>query len=140
MSLNGIERVREIGIMRAIGALDSTLLWLFIAEGVLPGGVSWLLGMLLHLAWGVGPGGSRGKLSARLERHPSHHPRSAGTRIDQRDKQGMAHKDSQRAQRPGQGVRRVEAPVPQTYQLLPTSFICNDITGCPGAIVLRSWS
>jgi putative ABC transport system permease protein len=49
MSLNVIERVREIGIMRAIGASDGAVLRIFIAEGVLIGAISWLLGVVASL-------------------------------------------------------------------------------------------
>lgn len=47
MSMNILERTREIGIMRAIGATDSILLRLVIVEGMLIGMLSWVLGSLL---------------------------------------------------------------------------------------------
>ena len=47
MSLNVMERTREFGIMRAIGASDRTLMSLVIVEGMIIGGISWLLGTLL---------------------------------------------------------------------------------------------
>jgi putative ABC transport system permease protein len=49
MTLNVIERVREIGIMRAIGASDTSILQIFIVEGVIIGLVSWSLGALLAM-------------------------------------------------------------------------------------------
>lgn len=49
MSLNVIERTREIGIIRAIGASDGTVLQIFIVEGVMLGVISWLLGASLSL-------------------------------------------------------------------------------------------
>lgn len=60
MSLNVIERTREIGVMRAIGASDWALRRIFIVEGVMIGLLSWLLGTLLAvplsyaLSYGMG--------------------------------------------------------------------------------------
>jgi len=47
MSINIMERTREIGIMRAIGATNPILLKLVIAEGLLIGLISWVLATLL---------------------------------------------------------------------------------------------
>jgi putative ABC transport system permease protein len=47
MSLNVLERGREIGVMRAIGASDNDLLKVILVEGILIGLVSWLVGCLL---------------------------------------------------------------------------------------------
>jgi putative ABC transport system permease protein len=47
MSLNVLERTREIGVMRAIGASDGSVLKIVIVEGVLIGLMSWLLGAVL---------------------------------------------------------------------------------------------
>ena len=47
MSLNVLERTREIGITRAIGASNRTVMNLVIVEGVLIGMMSWLFGALL---------------------------------------------------------------------------------------------
>jgi putative ABC transport system permease protein len=47
MSINVLERMREIGVMRAIGASDGAVLRVFMAEGLLIGLLSWLLGTLL---------------------------------------------------------------------------------------------
>jgi putative ABC transport system permease protein len=46
MSLNVIERVREIGVMRAIGAADGAVLQVFIVEGIFIGLLSWMLSAL----------------------------------------------------------------------------------------------
>jgi putative ABC transport system permease protein len=43
MSINVVERRREIGVMRAIGATSASILGIFIAEGVFIGILSWLL-------------------------------------------------------------------------------------------------
>ncbi len=47
MSINVMERTREIGIMRAIGASNGILMLMVIIEGYLIGIISWLLGSLL---------------------------------------------------------------------------------------------
>jgi putative ABC transport system permease protein len=47
MGLNVLERSREIGVMRAIGASDNDLLKVILVEGILIGLVSWLAGCLL---------------------------------------------------------------------------------------------
>ncbi|GAP21074.1 ABC transporter permease [Leptolinea tardivitalis] len=47
MSMNVMDRTREIGIMRAIGASDRTVMSLVIVEGLLIGIISWILGSLL---------------------------------------------------------------------------------------------
>ena len=43
LSLNVLERTREIGVMRAIGATSVAIVGIFIAEGVLVGVLSWLI-------------------------------------------------------------------------------------------------
>jgi putative ABC transport system permease protein len=43
MSINVVERGREIGVMRATGAGSSTIAGIFVTEGVLLGVLSWLL-------------------------------------------------------------------------------------------------
>ena len=43
MSMNVVERTREIGVMRAIGAPDRAILQIFIVEGMIVGISSWLL-------------------------------------------------------------------------------------------------
>lgn len=47
MSMNVLERTREIGIMRAIGASDRAVINLVMVEGLLIGMLSWLFGTLL---------------------------------------------------------------------------------------------
>jgi len=47
MSINVVERGREIGVMRAIGASSVTIIGIFIAEGMLLGVLSWLLAVPL---------------------------------------------------------------------------------------------
>ncbi len=47
MSLNVLERTREIGVMRAIGASDGRVLQVVMVEGIVLGVLSWMLGVLL---------------------------------------------------------------------------------------------
>jgi putative ABC transport system permease protein len=49
MSMNVLERTREIGIIRAIGASDQAVVNLVMIEGVSIGVMSWVLGTLLAL-------------------------------------------------------------------------------------------
>jgi putative ABC transport system permease protein len=46
MSLNVMERTREIGVLRAIGAADRILMRMVLIEGALIGLLSWLLASL----------------------------------------------------------------------------------------------
>jgi len=47
MGMNVLERTREIGVMRSIGAVDKEIMRTVIVEGMVIGGISWLLGALL---------------------------------------------------------------------------------------------
>jgi putative ABC transport system permease protein len=49
MSINVVERAREIGVIRAVGASDGAVLRLFLAEGLLIGLISWAVGALLAI-------------------------------------------------------------------------------------------
>jgi putative ABC transport system permease protein len=49
MSINVLERTREIGILRAIGAPNRGVAQVFIMEGIAIGLLSWLFGALLAL-------------------------------------------------------------------------------------------
>ena len=49
MSINIMERVREIGVLRAVGASNAAVRQIVLIEGVFIGAVSWLLGTLLSL-------------------------------------------------------------------------------------------
>lgn len=49
MSINVLERSREVGVMRAIGASDNSVLNIFLTEGMLIGLISWCLGGLLSI-------------------------------------------------------------------------------------------
>jgi putative ABC transport system permease protein len=43
MSINVVERRREIGVMRAIGATSPAIAGIFVVEGILVGVLSWLM-------------------------------------------------------------------------------------------------
>jgi putative ABC transport system permease protein len=47
MSMNVLERTREIGVMRAIGAVDGEVFKLVIQEGIFIGILSWVIGMFI---------------------------------------------------------------------------------------------
>jgi putative ABC transport system permease protein len=53
LSISVVERTREIGVLRAIGAETPTIVGMFVMEGVLQGFLSWLLAVPLALltAW-----------------------------------------------------------------------------------------
>jgi putative ABC transport system permease protein len=52
MSINVIERTREIGVMRAVGASDGSVLKIFMVEGLFIGVLSWFIGAILALPIG----------------------------------------------------------------------------------------
>ncbi len=49
MGMNVLERTREIGIMRSIGAVDMEIMRTVITEGVVIGSISWVLGGILSI-------------------------------------------------------------------------------------------
>jgi putative ABC transport system permease protein len=49
MSINVIERMREIGIMRSIGGTKRTIVHLFIKEGIITGLMSWFVSVILSI-------------------------------------------------------------------------------------------
>ncbi len=53
MSINVLERTRELGVMRAIGASDGAVQRIVIAEGLLIGLLSWLIGAALAFPAGA---------------------------------------------------------------------------------------
>lgn len=50
LSISVVERTREIGVMRAIGARSRTILGMFMMEGVLQGIFSWLVAVPISIA------------------------------------------------------------------------------------------
>jgi putative ABC transport system permease protein len=53
MSLNVIERTREIGVMRAYGAQDKAIFRIVIAEGLLIGFISWVLAIGVSVPFSI---------------------------------------------------------------------------------------
>ncbi len=51
MSINVLERTREIGVMRAIGASTGSILQTIVTEGTIIGGLSWVLALII--SWPV---------------------------------------------------------------------------------------
>ena len=54
MSINVLERTREIGVLRAIGASNRGVALVFIREGIVIGLMSWLMGALLAIPMSQG--------------------------------------------------------------------------------------
>jgi putative ABC transport system permease protein len=52
MGLNVLERTREIGVLRAIGATNGAMWSIVVAEGLLVGFISWMLGVLVSYPLG----------------------------------------------------------------------------------------
>ncbi|GAB4437875.1 MAG: FtsX-like permease family protein [Anaerolineae bacterium] len=52
LSISVVERTREIGVMRAIGARSPTIMGMFMMEGILQGLFSWALAVPISLALG----------------------------------------------------------------------------------------
>ncbi len=52
MSLNVMERIREIGVLRAVGASNGSVLQIVMSEGILIGLLSWLMGVMLAFPLG----------------------------------------------------------------------------------------
>ncbi len=62
MSINVMERRREIGVMRAVGASTKVLLQIFVVEGGLIGFLSWLVTPLLAIPFSIIIGNSFGNV------------------------------------------------------------------------------
>ncbi len=54
MSINVLERTREVGVLRAIGASNRSVALVFIREGIVIGLMSWLMGALLAVPMSQG--------------------------------------------------------------------------------------
>jgi putative ABC transport system permease protein len=53
MSINVLERTREIGVLRAVGAADRAVILIVLVEGGLIGTLSWLVGAILGYPFGA---------------------------------------------------------------------------------------
>jgi putative ABC transport system permease protein len=53
MSINVLERTREIGVLRAVGAANSAIYQIIISEGLIIGLLAWTLGVLLSIPLGL---------------------------------------------------------------------------------------
>jgi putative ABC transport system permease protein len=52
LSISVVERTREIGVMRAIGAISRTMMGMFVMEGVLQGLLSWAMAVPISFILG----------------------------------------------------------------------------------------
>jgi putative ABC transport system permease protein len=50
MSINMMERVREVGVLRAIGASNASVRRIVLAEGLAMAAISWIVGVLISIA------------------------------------------------------------------------------------------
>ncbi|MBK9925255.1 MAG: FtsX-like permease family protein [Anaerolineales bacterium] len=66
MSLNVLDRTRELGIMRAIGATTQNVLQIILLEGALIGALSWVLAVILSIPYS----GMMGQVFALLLKNP----------------------------------------------------------------------
>lgn len=49
ISMNVMDRIREIGVMRSIGASNRAILWIFVGESIVVGLISWILSTMLSI-------------------------------------------------------------------------------------------
>ncbi len=61
LSISVVERTREIGVMRAIGARSATIMGMFVMEGVLQGLLSWLVAVPISFFLGRSLANALGK-------------------------------------------------------------------------------
>jgi putative ABC transport system permease protein len=54
MGLSVMERTREIGVMRSIGASNAAIGWIVIMEGLIIGMISWMLALPLSIPFSLG--------------------------------------------------------------------------------------
>jgi putative ABC transport system permease protein len=52
LSISVVERTREIGVMRAVGARSRTILGMFVLEGIMQGAFSWLVAVPISFVGG----------------------------------------------------------------------------------------
>jgi putative ABC transport system permease protein len=64
MSINVLERTREIGVLRAIGASNRNVAQIFIMEGITIGILSWLFGSVLSIPLSTGLSDALGRTMA----------------------------------------------------------------------------
>ena len=53
LSFSALERQREVGVMRAIGASGRAVSGIFIGEGLMIGFISWLIALPLNIPLGI---------------------------------------------------------------------------------------
>ena len=66
MSMNVLERTREIGVMQAVGATPAAVLRVIVGEGVFVGAMSWLLAIVLAVPLSALVGSVVGRMAFRV--------------------------------------------------------------------------
>ena len=64
--MNVIERTRELGVMRAIGATPGTIMRIIVTEGVFIGGLSWVFAVMISVPLSLLVGRVVGMLSFKV--------------------------------------------------------------------------
>ena len=62
LSIGVIERTKEIGVLRAVGARSHTIMGIFVLEGILQGLISWLIAVPISLLVSPGAAKAMGKI------------------------------------------------------------------------------
>jgi putative ABC transport system permease protein len=67
LSISVVERTKEIGVLRAIGARSHTIMAMFMMEGVLQGMISWAIAILVSLGLARVMAGAMGRAIFNME-------------------------------------------------------------------------
>ncbi len=67
LSISVVERTKEIGVLRAVGARSRTIMGMFMLEGVLQGAISWLVSIVVSLGLARVVAGAMGRAIFNME-------------------------------------------------------------------------
>ena len=99
MSLNVLERTREIGVMRAIGASDGSVFQIVVTEGLLIGLLSWFCGADLAYPLGQALSNAIGAITMKIEPGLRLLPERLGHVAGHRQRPGRVGQPAARAER-----------------------------------------